>query len=91
MPKKIYIGESDLLKIKNAMAGESISHSNSIVEKDEPPYEKDEFVIGGEGGNNDFFHINESRHADMDSINSISFTVDEKYGFDEEEYANWPE
>ena len=57
MPKKIFIGESDLLKIKNAMAGNNISHSNSIVENDVPPYEADEFEIGGEGGNNDFFHI----------------------------------
>ena len=60
MPKKIYIGENDLLKIKNAMAGNTTCHGNSIVEKNEPPYEADEYEIGGEGGNNDFFHINEN-------------------------------
>lgn len=127
MPKKIFIGENDLLKIKNAMAGNNISHSNSIVESTEldkedidyilknkpnrfvrwavadkhhvqyfekksyaidckkslnrlgcntiiidvdkynitendvPPYEADEFEIGGEGGNNDFFHIEKAK------------------------------
>lgn len=95
MPKKIFIGESDLLKIKDAMAGNNISHSNSIVENDVPPYEADEFEIGGEGGNNDFFHINkkrqltESSRADLDIIDSLSFTVDEKYNFDEEEFSHW--
>lgn len=58
MPKKIFIGESDLLKIKNAMAGNNISHSNSIVENDVPPYEADEFEIGGEGN---FFHIEKAK------------------------------
>ena len=57
------------------MTGEQTSHKPFIAE-DEPPYEKDEYEIGGEGGNNDFFHINESAHADLDYINSISYTVE---------------
>jgi len=31
----------------------------SLSEENKPPYEKDEYTIGGEGGNNDFFHIND--------------------------------
>ena len=58
MKKKVYIGENKLTKIKNAMAGDNVSHS-TFVHEDKPPYEEDEYEIGGEGGNNDFFHINE--------------------------------
>ena len=88
MSKKVYISENDLFNIKRFMAGEQTSHKPFIAE-DEPPYEKDEFEIGREGGNNDFFHINESAHADLDIIDSISYSVDEKYYFDEEEYKHW--
>lgn len=75
MSKKVYIGEDKLLEMKHAMAGKDASHS-TFVAKNKPPYEKDEFEIGGEGGNNDFFHINESAHANLDIINSISYTVE---------------
>ena len=75
MRKTVYIEESNLMKIKNAMAGDNVSHS-TFVHEDKPPYEEDEYEIGGEGGNNDFFHINESAHADLDYINSISYTVE---------------
>ena len=88
MSKKIYIGENDLIKIKRFMTGRKTGHKPFIAEN-EPPYEKDEFEIGGEGGNNDYFHINESAHADLDIIDSISYSVDEKYYFDEEEYKHW--
>lgn len=88
MSKKIYIGENDLIKIKRFMTGRKTGHKPFIAEN-EPPYEEDEFEIGGEGGNNDYFHINESAHADLDIIDSISYSVDEKYYFDEEEYKHW--
>lgn len=64
MSKKVYIGEKKLLNIKNAMADSNVSHS-TFVHEDKPPYEKDEYEIGGEGGNNDFFHVNNK------SINEI--------------------
>ena len=119
MKKTIYIGENNLIKIKDAMADNNVSHSNSagipdemlsfllknkpsissrwavvfgsifkyfekksyaldyykflikankgkvklidldkfsLFEENKPPYEEDEYTIGGEGGNNDFFH-----------------------------------
>ena len=58
MNKKVYIEEDKLMKLKNAMASNSTSHS-AFMSEDRPPYEEDEFEIGGEGGNNDFFHVNE--------------------------------
>lgn len=57
MSKKVYIEENNLVNIKRFMAGEQTSHKPFIVE-DEPPYEADEYEICGEGGNNDFFHVN---------------------------------
>ena len=75
MSKKVYIKENNLLNIKSAMAGKNIGHG-TFVSEDKPPYEEDEFEIGAEGGNNDFFHINESRHADLNYIDSISYTVE---------------
>ena len=61
MPKKVYIEENNLMKIKRFMTGENTSHK-SFVADNKPPYEKDEYEIGGEGGNNDFFHINEIKN-----------------------------
>lgn len=75
MHKKVYIEENNLMKIKRFMTGENTSHK-SFVDNSEPTYEKDEYTIGGEGSNNDFFHINESRHADLDYINSLSYTIE---------------
>lgn len=75
MSKKVYVKENNLIKIKDAMASENTSHS-TFMSEDKPPYEKDEFEIGGEGSNNDFFHINESTHADLDYIDSISYYVE---------------
>ena len=67
MSKKIYIGEDNLINIKNAMAGKNTSHSTFMPE-DKPPYEKDEYEIGGEGGNNDFFHVNENAYQELINI-----------------------
>ena len=61
--------------LKSSMAGENVGH-RTFVSEDKPPYEKDEFEIGAEGDNNDFFHVNESAHADLDYINSISYTIE---------------
>lgn len=59
MPKKVYIEENNLMKIKRFMTGENTSHKSFIVDNKQP-YEKNEYEIGGEGGNNDFFHVNEN-------------------------------
>lgn len=61
--------------LKSSMTGENVGH-RTFVSEDKPPYEKDEFEIGAEGDNNDFFHVNESAHADLDYINSISYTIE---------------
>ena len=66
MSKKVYIGESNLMDIKNAMANIIASHS-TFMREDTPPYEEDEFEIGGEGGNNDFFHIAENIEAEVEA------------------------
>lgn len=90
MSKKIYIGENNLINIKNAMAGKNISHS-TFMSEDKPPYEKDEYEIGGEGGNNDFFHVNESygfsRNVDLSEVGRVNYTWD----FDEDYYHEWLE
>jgi hypothetical protein len=44
MSRKIYIGEDNLINLKNAMAGKNIGHS-TFMQEDKPPYEKDEFTI----------------------------------------------
>ena len=59
MSRKIYIGEDNLINLKNAMAGKNIGHS-TFMQEDKPPYEKDEFTINPEGGANDNFHVNEN-------------------------------
>lgn len=86
MKKTVYIGENNLVKIKNAMAGESISHS-AFMREDKPPYEKDEYEIGGEGSNNDFFHINENRLRGIDlcDVGAVNY----EWYFDEDEYEEW--
>lgn len=86
MAKKVYIGENDLMKIKSSMAGNNVSH-RTFVSEDKPPYEEDEFEIGAEGGNNDFFHINESRltHIDLSEVGLVEY----EWYFDEEEYEEW--
>ena len=39
MKKTVYIEEKKLVKIKNAMAGDNVSHS-AFMHEDKPPYEK---------------------------------------------------
>ena len=138
MKKTVYIEENNLVNIKNAMADNNVSHSNSagipdemlsfllknkpsissrwavvfgsffkyfekksyardyysflsrgnrgkvkfidldkfsLFEENKPPYEKDEYTIGGEGGNNDFFHIGENIETEVESneVNLDSF------------------
>ena len=87
MSKKIYIEEDKLMGIKRFMAGENTSHKPFIAE-DEPPYEKDEFEIGGEGGNNDFFHVNENKisYVDLSEVGEVAI---EDWTYDEEEYQEW--
>jgi hypothetical protein len=74
MSKIVYIGENGLINIKSAMAGDDVSHS-TFVREDKPPYEQDEFKIEGEGGNNDFFHVNENIEAEVEAseVNLDSF------------------
>ena len=90
MNKKVYIEEDKLMKLKNAMASNSTSHS-AFMSEDRPPYEEDEFEIGGEGGNNDFFHVNEGycssklKNIDLSEVGRVEC---ECY-FDEEEYNEW--
>ena len=79
MPKKVYIGERNLMDIKNAMASNNVSHS-TFMSENTPPYEKDEFEIGGEGGNNDFFHINEELSQDL-----IKFALEQR----PDKYSTW--
>lgn len=88
MHKKVYIEENNLMKIKRFMTGENTSHKSFIVDK-KPPYEKDEYEIGGEGGNNDFFHVNESygyaRTVDFSEIGAVNYQWD----FSEDDYQEW--
>ena len=67
MSKKVYIEENNLVKLKDAMVGKNTSHS-TFMSEDKPPYEKDEYEIGGEGGNNDFFHVNENAYQELINI-----------------------
>ena len=92
MPKKVYIGEDKLVGLKRFMTGKSTGHKPFIAE-DEPPYEKDEFEIGGEGGNNDFFHVNEGYTTSKLSNIDLSEVgrVDYQFDFDEDEYKEWLE
>ena len=64
MSRKIYIGEDNLINLKNAMAGKNIGHS-TFMQEDKPPYEKDEFTINPEGGANDNFHVNENASKEL--------------------------
>lgn len=56
-----------------------------------PPYEEDEFEIGSEGGNNDYFHVNEGycvsklKNIDLSEVGEVEC---ETY-FDEDEYNEW--
>ena len=94
MSKKIYIGENDLIKIKRFMTGRKTGHKPFIAEN-EPPYEKDEFEIGGEGGNNDYFHINENTNKkpkniitesqESKSIAAAKKLVSQRLGYNEQE------
>lgn len=59
MSRKVYVREDNLINLKNAMVGNNTNHS-TFMQEDKPPYEKDEYEISGEGGNNDFFHVNEN-------------------------------
>ena len=47
----------------------------SLYEENKPPYEKDEYTIGGEGGNNNFFHIGENIETEVEAneVNLDSF------------------
>lgn len=87
MSKKIYIEEDKLMGIKRFMTGENAGHKPFIAE-DEPPYEKDEFVIGGEGSNNDFFHVNENKASYVD-LSEVGEVAIEDWTYDEEEYQEW--
>ena len=70
MSRKIYIGEDNLINLKNAMAGKNIGHS-TFMQEDKPPYEKDEFTINPEGGANDNFHVNENIENEVEA-NEVS-------------------
>ena len=76
MPKKVYIEENNLMKIKRFMTGENTSHK-SFVADNKPSCEKDEYEIGGEGSNNDFFHINEIKRSTT-GINKFSTKIKAK-------------
>ena len=78
MSRKIYIGEDNLINLKNAMAGKNIGHS-TFMQEDKPPYERDEFTINPEGGANDNFHIGD------DAINEHH--LDQRLPFDENEFS----
>lgn len=86
--RKIYISENKLKEIKKTMTGNNISHSRLLPE-DTPPYEADEYEIGGEGGNNDYFHITESINGEHYNVDEIEYSIDKQYWFDEEEFENW--
>lgn len=60
MRKTVYIVENKLVDLKNAMTSNNTGHS-IFMSEDVPPYEADEFEVCGEGGNNDFFHINKKK------------------------------
>ncbi len=83
MRKIVYIGENKLINIKNTVVGNNASHS-AFVHENKPQYEKDEYEIGGEGGNNDFFHINES-NFNSSEVGKVNYSWD----FDEDEYQEW--
>ena len=76
------------MSIKNAMASNNVSHS-TFMSEDKPPYEDDEFEIGGEGGNNDFFHINEtygySKTVDFSEVGKVEYQWD----YFEDDYQEW--
>lgn len=56
--KKIFVSEESLLKLKNTvMVSENNTNHDGVLCNDKPLAERDKYEIGGEGGNNDYFHI----------------------------------
>jgi len=88
MCKKVYIGEDKLIKMKHAMVGNDTNHRTFMYE-DTPPYEEDEFEISGEGGNNGFFHVNESygysKTVDFSEVGKVEYQWD----YFEDDYQEW--
>lgn len=78
--RKIYIDENKLLDIKDR------------ISNDVDTVSKDEYTIGSEGGNNDFFHVTESygrnQSVDVQSIDRIDYCPHDdpkEEGYEEDE------
>ena len=89
MKKEIVINEKSLVNLRKHAYKQKDKRASSLMPKNDDFAQKDKYIIAADGDNNGFFHITESTRANFNVINSISFTVDEKYYFDEDEYKEW--
>ena len=89
MKKEIVINEKSLVNLRKHAYKQKDKRASSLMPKNDDFVQKDKYIIAADGDNNGFFHITESTRANFNVINSISFTVDEKYYFDEDEYKEW--
>ena len=87
MKKKILLPEKSLHNIRKYLMTNEKKVGHKVSMPNETQVEKDEYTIGGEGGNNDFFHINEGYHKNIElcDVGQVNYEWD----FDNDYYQEW--
>ena len=91
--RTVFIPEKKLIEIKKSVIADAVN-DNGVSNNGVCP-ENDEYVIGSEGGANDYFHVNESlmtesyNQFNLDEVGSLHYSVDNEYGYDEDTHKEW--
>ena len=91
--RTVFIPEKKLIEIKKSVIADAVNN-NGVSNNGACP-ENDEYMIGSEGGANDYFHVNESlmtesyNQFNLDEVGSLQYWVDNEYGYDEDTHKEW--
>ena len=91
--RTVFIPEKKLIEIKKSVIADAVN-DNGVSNNGACP-ENDEYMIGSEGGANDYFHVNESlmtesyNQFNLDEVGSLHYSVDNEYGYDEDTHKEW--
>ncbi|MBO6275779.1 MAG: hypothetical protein J6M91_09670, partial [Methanobrevibacter sp.] len=91
--RTVFIPEKKLIEIKKSVIADAVN-DNGVSNNGACP-ENDEYMIGSEGGANDYFHVNESlmtesyNQFNLDEVGSLHYSVDDEYGYDEDTHKEW--
>ena len=91
--RTVFIPEKKLIEIKKNVIADAVN-DNGVSNNGACP-ENDEYMIGSEGGANDYFHVNESlmtesyNQFNLDEVGSLQYWVDNEYGYDEDTHKEW--